>query len=120
MQRLIRIPGILFRIPGRVPTPRHQPTASWQAPELGARYRHPMQADVGAAHSGLYRPPRIKYKLSFSHQVSFSTCNGGVNVTVTGGRWESGRLERAKQWRLDKLANDGADRRREMIVAVVC
>ncbi|BHF67864.1 hypothetical protein SprV_0301089300 [Sparganum proliferum] len=43
-----------------------------------------------------------------------------VNVTVTAGRWESGRLERAKQWGLDKLANDGADRRREMIVAVAC
>ncbi|BHF69846.1 hypothetical protein SprV_0301289300 [Sparganum proliferum] len=43
-----------------------------------------------------------------------------MNVTVTAGRWESWRLERAKQWRLDKLANDGADRRRQMIVAVAC
>ncbi|BHF79910.1 hypothetical protein SprV_0702303400 [Sparganum proliferum] len=43
-----------------------------------------------------------------------------VNVSVTAGRWKSGRVERAKQWRLDKLANDGADSRGEMIVAVAC
>ncbi|BHF76481.1 hypothetical protein SprV_0501957900 [Sparganum proliferum] len=43
-----------------------------------------------------------------------------VNVTITGGRRKSGRLERAKQWRLDKLADEGTDRRCEMIVAVAC
>ncbi|BHF79102.1 hypothetical protein SprV_0602221900 [Sparganum proliferum] len=50
----------------------------------------------------------------------FEGKNGRVNATATAGRWESGRVERTKQWRLDKLANDGADRRGEMIVAVAC
>ncbi|BHF81418.1 hypothetical protein SprV_0702454800 [Sparganum proliferum] len=182
MRRLIRIPGILFGIPGRAPTPPHQPTASRQAPELGARCisspiaggrrrgpqrvvptaedeiqavlqspgvvqylqqwrllartltcrcRRTVQMQVLRQHTDGYafrcghckrkrcvRTGSMVVGSKLSLQTLLRICYKfvEVNVTVTAGRWENWRFGRSEQWGLDKIANGGAGRRREVIV----